>query len=225
MIPFRPHPKIIGGFTGRDLDSVALSGYRIEDLVQLRQVHGDRIWILKEKKDLNNIRQAEGDAIISTIPGIGIAIRSADCVPILVAHPKTLVAAVHAGWRGTYARILQKTLVKIREEWGLDLREATVVIGPAICGDCYEVGTEVSEAFFKDGRGDFLKKAKTTKFYLDLRRANLAQALEAGVPNSGIEIREECTLCQQDHYYSYRGALARGQENSGRNYSWVVLEP
>lgn len=153
----------------------------------------------------------EGDAIVSGEPGVAIGIRTADCVPILVADPATrVVACVHAGWRGTAANIIGAT-VQALESRGCRASDLRVAIGPSIGSCCYEVGPEVARRFEPwrsvgetDGRRS-----------LDLPRINQTQLLDAGVRQ--IWISGECTFCLPDRFFSFR----REKNDAGRMLSFV----
>lgn len=219
MLPFEPFDKISGAFLGKGMGDLS------EEFFQLKQVHGDRIVALKNAKDAKKWRGSDGDAIICQEWGLPIAVRTADCVPIFVAHPSRVIAVVHAGWRGTSARILEKTLVKLRGEFKLDLAQVAVAIGPAICSQCYEVGEDVAKAFRSQDGEKYLRSGSGGKFFLDLKSANADQAKAMGVLPEGIVLHEECTLCREDLFYSYRGSTGRGETNAGRNYSWLMISP
>ncbi len=220
MIPFEPFEQVRGGFLGRHCPP----DIAVDQFVELKQVHGARILFLGGQGDIARVHQAEADALLCSSPGIPIAVRSADCVPILAAHPRGLIAAVHAGWRGTLSGILGKTLARIRQDWGFPLEELRLSIGPAICGKCYLVGEDVAGAYQSQlGTNPPRDANAAEKFHLDLKAANFAQAVSAGVPISHIEIREECTRCHEGRFFSHRGALAVGKKNAGRNHSWVML--
>jgi len=216
MREFKPFQGFVGGFEGR-LPSGLLEASR---LLLLKQVHGDRIHLLKSEEARQGLHLQEGDALLSLVPGVGIAVKTADCVPILVAHPTGIVGAVHAGWRGTRARILEKVLRKIRGDLGAELAEIRIAIGPAICAACYEVGEEVAREFEPRYRVD---KGKG-KFLLDLKRANSEQARDLGIPEERIEILGDCTLCQPETYHSYRYESQKGAGKEGRNYSWIRFD-
>ena len=219
MIPFEPFDKISGAFLGTGMGD--LSG----EFFQVKQVHGDGIVVLKNSREVAKNSQPEADAVICSAWGLPIAVRTADCVPILVAHPSRVIAVVHAGWRGTAAGILAKTLAKMREEFDLDLEKAALAIGPAIGPECYEVGEEVAEAFRQGGEDSILEERGKGKFLLNLKVANAAQAEKLGLHKDRIEVHPECTRCHQDRFYSHRGALARGEPKAGRNYSWLMISP
>jgi len=222
MIFFKPFKNIIGGFVGKDDSYLGEYGLSLKDLVLLKQVHGDTLYEIKTTDDAQRVRNKEGDALISTLPGQAIAIKTADCVPILLAHPEGVASAVHAGWRGTEARILKKVLEKLQKDYGLQLGDVRVAIGPAISGESYEVGEEVAEKFSEFGE-TVLKKIYQEKYLLNLPEANRQIALAAGLDGSKIEMHELCTLNHEEHYHSHRAALARGEEKAGRNYAWVKI--
>jgi YfiH family protein len=225
MIPFSPFPNILGGFVGRNQSGLEILELRPQDFLQLKQIHSDRIFCITQKEDLPQINRAEGDAIISTLKNIPIAVRAADCVPILIAHPAGVIAAVHSGWKGTKAQVLKKTLLKMQNEYNLDLSQAYICLGPSICGDCYEVGEEVVTEFKGDlpPTPSFVKRGGTGKFLLDLKLVNQQMALELGVPLHQIEARKECTLCDEKDFFSYRGEIRRGEKGEGRNYAWIMM--
>src|SRR5262249_19786460 len=108
VIPFAPFAKIRGAFLGKAAGDLA------GEFLPLRQVHGDGIITLRERSQAKGLQDATGDAWICSAWGVPIAVRTADCVPMLLAHPDRVIAAVHAGWRGTRARILQKVLSRLR---------------------------------------------------------------------------------------------------------------
>ena len=153
----------------------------------------------------------DGDAIVSAEPGVAIGIRTADCVPILVADPKTrIVAAVHAGWRGTAANIIGATVEQLRLR-GCQPQDLCVAIGPSIGSCCYEVSTDVARKFDSWRSAD----ADGEKSTLDLPAINETQLLEAGVRQ--IWKSGECTYCNAECFFSFR----REKEQAGRMLSFV----
>ncbi len=228
MISFTFFPNIFGGFVGRSSFQVLTDKYKVSQWIHLKQVHGDQILLLQKTEEISQTHLAEGDAIISTLPNTPIAVRVADCVPILIADPSGVIATVHAGWRGTRLEIVQKTLSQMKEKMNLSLREVTVVIGPSICGKCYEVGEEVAEHFFSypnsKNEKPVLQPIGQSKFHLDLKEANRLQTLESGVQLKNIEVSPECTRCNEKEFYSYRGSSSRGEKNDGRNYGWIYIK-
>jgi YfiH family protein len=166
----------------------------------------------------------ETDALVSNEPGIGIAVMSADCVPILLFDQKNnAIAAVHSGWRGTVARILEKTLHTMSDIFGSRGQDLLAGIGPSVCQDSYEVGEEVVEAVDKafSRNMELLIPQQNNKAKLDLWKANKIQLMEFGVPESQIEISNLCTVKNNMHFFSARkgdtGRFAAGISLQERN--------
>ena len=212
MPDFKPFQTVSGRFEGKDFDSIS-------SLTLLKQVHGDRVHLIYSSSERESIHLQEGDAIVCTVKDFPIAVKTADCVPILIAHPDGVIAAVHAGWRGTRLKILEKTLLKIRNDLKKDLSLVHVAMGPSICGTCYEVGEEVAKEFEKS----YLVEKENDKFLLNLKQVNADMAELLGVPKKQITIFEDCTLCMNDEYYSYRHECQKGLNKAGRNYSWIKI--
>jgi YfiH family protein len=159
----------------------------------------------------------ETDALVTDIPGITLCVTIADCVPILLFDPtRKCLAAVHAGWRGTAGKILENTVAAMRDRFGTDPADLKAFIGPAGSVCCYEVGEEVSgqfdPAFVRAGGG---------RPHLDLKAANRAQLRACSVPDAGIDTHPSCTICEVDHFHSYR----RDGIRSGRMMACIALIP
>jgi polyphenol oxidase len=166
--------------------------------ITLRQIHSDRVL---NAHALRN-REAEGDALITDDIGKSIGVRSADCVAILLLDCRTrAVAAVHAGWRGTAARLVERTVESMRRDFGSAPQNMYAAIGPCIRGCCYEVGTEV-EAQFKPLFPEW--RAVIGKRKVDLPEANRRQMQAAGVNADRIFDSGLCTTCQSAQFFSYR---------------------
>jgi polyphenol oxidase len=169
------------------------------------QVHGTAIVNVQPGPLRQNLNDT--DALITKYPGVCISVMSADCVPVLLYDKENrAIAAVHSGWRGTVARILEKTLGRMREEFGTRGENIIAGIGPSVSQDCYEVGeeviSEVKRAFGADS--GLLMNQQRNKAKLDLWQANRLQLLEFGVPDTNIEISELCTVRENDHFFSAR---------------------
>jgi polyphenol oxidase len=150
----------------------------------------------------------EGDALITSVPGLAISIRTADCFPILLADTEHhAIAAVHAGWRGTAAHIVCRTLDTMCSDFGTSPAAVMAAIGPGIGACCYEVGEDVAR-HFERSRGA-----------LDLAEINRAQLVQAGVPAGHIDTLRRCTKCEPTLFHSYR----RDQEQAGRMISFVKI--
>ena len=149
----------------------------------------------------------ETDALVTNEKGICIAVMSADCVPILLYDKKNgAVGAVHSGWRGTVARILEKTLQEMHARFGTKGPDLIACIGPSVCQESYEVGEEVvqevNSAFGRES-GLMIPQAQN-KAKLDLWKANKIQLLDFGVAESNIEIADLCTVKNNDSFFSAR---------------------
>lgn len=144
-------------------------------IFRTHQVHGNAVHVLDDES-VDGI--LNGDAFITSKPGVVCYVRTADCVPILVVDPvKRLVGAVHAGWRGTEANIVGAAITKMRERFGCDPTNMLAAIGPAICKNCYDT---------------------------DLLAANHAQLVCAGMPDTNIDVIALCTSCGDADLASYR---------------------
>lgn len=159
----------------------------------------------------------QGDAVVTDKPGHWIGIRTADCVPILLADTRThAVAAVHAGWKGTVANVVGSALRKLSETYGTTPQDVAAAIGPCISECCFEVGPEVAQQF------EDLFRFETLPSHIDLVEAALRQLVGAGVLPERIDVSELCTMCEEDEFHSYR----RDREESGRMVSAIrVIEP
>jgi hypothetical protein len=116
-------------------------------VIQPHQTHQDKIVVVDNpnltREDLEGV-----DALVTTLEGVAIGVRSADCVPVLLYDPvHRVVAAVHSGWRGTVQWIVAKTLRLLEKQFGTSTRDVQAMIGPCICNDCFQVGPEVVQAF------------------------------------------------------------------------------
>ena len=156
------------------------------------------------------------DALITNQKNIIIGVLSADCVPILLVDPvKHVVAAIHAGWRGTVTEIGAKTLFKMHEAFGSQAKDIIACIGPSISQKNYEVGNDVARQF----RAGSQRKVDENKTCIDLWKENQDQLLDAGVMNKNIEIAGLCTFSEADKFYSAR----RETINTGRMGSFIAL--
>lgn len=181
----------------------ALEEHGIVRLATASQVHGATVathsggwhgWL--------RLRGVDGH--ISTVPGTALAVTVADCTPVFIAHPRGAIAALHAGWRGTAARILDVGLEALAS-LGFPAAECVVHLGPAICGACYEVGPEVLAAVY----GPSISAVGDAKGQLDVRAVLRSQAEARGVAQ--ISCSEGCTRCHPERYFSHRGGDAGRQ--------------
>ena len=193
-------------------------------LCGLSQIHSDIVHLLETPPST----PCRGDASATNRPGLLLAVQTADCVPILLVDPKKrAVAAVHAGWRGTLQRIVAKTIGKMRMQFSTKPAALLAAIGPSVGGCCYEVGTEVASEFRSQfpNASDWFDELRTgdepnplqwlnmappghqpppKNVLLDLRKANRAQLLDAGLHGQNITASDLCTACHRDLLFSYR---------------------
>ncbi len=151
----------------------------------------------------------EGDALLEDTPGSVVAVKTADCLPILLVDERhRAVAAVHAGWRGTVAGIAQRAVEAMGAQFGSLAGDLDAAIGPGIGACCYEVGPEVAAQFGQQGRG-----------HVDLAAANRRQLMDAGVTPERIYASNLCTMCRGEEFHSFR----RDKEAAGRLYSFAGI--
>lgn len=180
-------------------------GVEPKNLFLPSQVHLTRI--VEVSASTTKEELMDTDALITNHPGIGIAVMSADCVPILLFDKKNqAVGAVHSGWRGTVAHILEKTLLEMNRIYGTVGKDVVAAIGPSVCQQAYEVGEEVVKAV-RDAfdHSDALMEVKANnRAKLDLWMANKVQLQAFGVPESQIEVSNLCTVLQNSNFFSAR---------------------
>ncbi|MGQ9628744.1 MAG: peptidoglycan editing factor PgeF [bacterium] len=176
-------------------------GFDARAIVAAQQVHGCNISIVGEgNRGRGALNFEDGlpgtDALITSSPGLPLAVFTADCVPILIADlGKRAVAAIHAGWRGTAKGVARRAVKLMREKFESDPSHYIAAIGPSIGPCCYEVGPEVVEAV---GR-EFSNGGK-----VDLWAANQDQLEGEGIPPQNIFVSRICTFHNPELFYSYR---------------------
>jgi len=167
---------------------------RVPGLCTARQVHGADVLRVPPARPAS-----EADALVTTVPGVAVGVRTADCVPILLAAGQRGVAAVHAGWRGSAARVVERAVRSLCDATGVAPAALTAVIGPHIGPCCYEVDAPVREAF-GDEKG--FTPARAGHWWLDLGGLNEVQLMRSGVRR--VVRVGECTCCSPERYASYR---------------------
>lgn len=201
-------------------------------LLTLKQIHSGIVQVVTSPEQLpGKGKSLNGDGLITSMEGILLAVQTADCVPVLVVDTKQgVVAAVHAGWRGTAKRIAEKTVGTMRARFGSKPQNLRAAIGPAIHQCCYAIGEEVIEefesqfAYAKELFSEVYDKDPVKQKYpllfmtarapghsnigpqihLDLIDANRRQLLDAGIARRNIWAAEECTSCSTDLLFSHR---------------------
>jgi hypothetical protein len=201
-------------------------------LLQVRQIHSATV----HRVDAAACEPLAGDGLITNVPALLLAIKTADCVPVLVADSKRrVVGAFHAGWRGTVARIVEKGVGEMRRQFGSSPRDLRAAIGPSIRRCCYRVGPEVRADF----ESQFAYAGKLfeevfdanaihvrypllflnqrapghgdlgPEIHLDLVEANRRQLQDAGMREQHISVIEGCTACETTRFFSHRAEFGR----------------
>ncbi|MFZ0638459.1 MAG: peptidoglycan editing factor PgeF [Candidatus Acidiferrales bacterium] len=244
--PGRPRTeKVLNlGFTDWDLRErveenrrrfAAALGHGKAPLITVQQIHSDITHVISNPPTA----PPKGDAIATSAPGLLLSIQTADCIPILLVDPRhRAAAAVHAGWRGTLARVAAKMLGRMQMEFATRPSEVVAAIGPGISRCCYEVGPDVVKEFaaqfpsaksWFDGPFDVLASGEDPnplpwltmmppgheppplRCRLDLKAANAALLVETGVSPKNIFTTDLCTACRPDLFFSYRREKRTGR--------------
>lgn len=209
-------------------------------LVSLKQFHSDRIQTFFAVSD----DPIHADAAVTNASRLLLSVQTADCVPILLVDPKKrATAAIHAGWRGTLARIAEKTVGRMRQEFGCQPSDLLAAIGPSIGPCCYEIGVELVTKFtalFADGH-EYFDEPRTGdepnpiqwlnmrppghqpapgNVHLDLRKANVSQLTSSGICAANIFVSDLCTACNPNLLFSFR----REGPHSGRMMSVIGIK-
>lgn len=193
---------LVHGFGTRHSPDFAQHG----KVATLHQIHSDICVAARGRTGI----LGDADALLENTPGHLVAVKTADCLPILLVDEEHhAVAAVHAGWRGTVRGIVGHAAGKMHEEFGTHPAQLHAAIGPGIGKCCYEVGPEVAPQF-----------GETGQCRIDLLEVNRRQLIEAGVPDTQIYAAGLCTMCGTADFHSYR----RDREQAGRMLSAVGVK-
>lgn len=198
------------------------------------QKHTNNVYVATRREDLGVapvgpavLHRQFVDGIVTDIPDALLTAFGGDCPPVYIVDPVRKAAGlVHAGWKGTLAKIPQVAIAQMIVKLGCDPADMYAAIGPGVCKGCYEMGDEVYDAFVerwsrndadhllsrypaKDKDGSDIPGGK---YHLDLREANKLTLLRAGVPADHIAISNICTMCNVDTFYSYRGRRLENEQ-------------
>ena len=175
-----------------------------DNLTNNKQTHSDIVNIIK-KEDIGKIK--EGDALVTNLKKTPLLVFVADCVPVaIVDTKKEAVALCHAGWRGTYSKITQKSIENMEKLYGTNPEDLVCVLGPSIGPCCYEVSKDLIEKFntIITNRDEKFYIIKESKYYLDLWKVNELILTSCGVKKENIVNLNICTSCNSDKFHSYR---------------------
>lgn len=204
-------------------------GLRPDSLYFLSHVHGSAFRVLDGSEDWDEVVRSVGDITLSRTAGVGCGVRTADCVPVLLADPRSgAVAAIHSGWRGTADRVVMTGVRALRELIG-GKGGLIAAIGPHIEACCFEVGDDVArELACASTAGEsavLLQNPKNQKYqkspgkpHVDLRRIVRAQLEEVGLAPGSVDDVLGCTVCNVTQFHSFR----RDRDRSGRLLSAIV---
>ena len=197
---------MLSGLTWLEHGFGTREGPRSQDgMATLKQIHSAVVHIAQGAGSCG-----EGDGLLTNVADTALSIRTADCLPILLADTgRRAVGAIHAGWRGTAAGVIGETISRMRSAFGADPAYIRAAIGPGIGVCCYEVGDEVGRLFVE----------MTAERHLDLAAANRRQLIEAGVPESQIHVTAVCTFCDSRRFHSFR----RDKDDAGRMISFIRI--
>lgn len=201
-------------------------GLDFSRLTTAQQVHADGVEVIKEQHAgkgslVYDDSLPNTDALITNVPNIPIMLCYADCVPIIIADPvNRAVGVVHAGWKGTVALIVRKTIQAMQKEFGTAAKNCLAGIGPAIGPCCYQVDSVVVDKLIENfSEWQTVVTACNGMWNLDLWKANRLQLEQCGIPELNIVSCNICTSCNRSLFYSYRA----DEKITGRLAAAVVI--
>lgn len=187
-------------------------------IIYIRQVHGTRVVVFSQKETGGGRSGpgglAEGDAIVSNVPGLSLAVQTADCQAILLFDPvRRVVGNIHSGWRGSIQNIIGHTVARMGEVFGTRARDLLAGIGPSLgpcCAEFIHYRREIPESLWHYNAG---------KNHFDFVAMSRDQLRSAGLPADNIALSHLCTRCRTDLFFSYRA-----EKTTGRFASVIGLE-
>ncbi len=190
----------------------------------LRQVHGKDILEIDFKGALPDSTELQKgyDALMTSRTGILLGIQTADCLPVLIFDvKKNIVAAVHAGWKGTYLGITMKVIQAMTQRYQSSSQDIQALLGPSVGRCCYEFGVDEIKKFQKryPHHANWIE-IRNGSFFLDVREANRFQLMSVGVPAEQIRSVTACTCCERERFFS-----VRRDEITGRHLNFIMLRP
>lgn len=196
----------------------AATGTDGNSIVMTNQVHGNVVKVVTRadvKPDLLAVCPFEADGLATNVPGVTLCIFSADCIPILLFDPvKRVIAAAHAGWRGTAAAIAAQAVETLAGEYGSDPADCYAAIGPGIGPCCFETDGDVPAAMTAalGGLTEPFMTRTGEKWKVDLKAINAAILKRSGLLGEHIDVSGDCTCCQRHRFWSHR--YTKGERGS-----------
>ncbi|MCI8916857.1 MAG: peptidoglycan editing factor PgeF [Oscillospiraceae bacterium] len=180
-------------------------------LAMTNQIHGGAVRTVTTadlKADPYDKVTYEADGLMTDLPGVALVIYSADCIPILFYDPeRRVIAAVHAGWRGTAAGIATAAVARMKDVYGCRPENILAAIGPGIGPDCFETHEDVPNAMtaaLSTAVLQHIKIKENGKFSVDLKGVNAMRLEQAGLDPAHIAVSQVCTACDQERFWSHR---------------------
>lgn len=217
--------RAVGDAPERVFQNLALAGDALgvpaERIYFLSQVHGNGAVRLNGDERADAVLEREGDAVVSRAPGLACGVRTADCVPILVADKRSgAVAAIHAGWRGVVRGVIEAGLARLRETAGGE-PELVAAVGPHIRLWSFEVGDDVAEELTAVSPVPCVVRRDGMKPHVRLDNIVRAKLLASGVAGANIDDVGGCTFSEDERFFSYR----RDGKVGGRHLAAIVTRP
>lgn len=197
--------------------------FNVSEFLTVGQIHGtDILFFNSAREEAVVFRSREADGIITSVPGVAIGVRTADCLPLLMYDPKNkAIAAVHAGWRGTVCGIGRIAVKAMNKHVGSEPQDIIASIGPCIRSCCFEVGSDVAEKFEREFGDEVIsRKAGSARSNVDVALSVRKSLLSASVRTENIDDTGICTMCNEDYFYSHR----RDGTPSGRHLNFIMLK-
>lgn len=175
---------------------------RLKKINVVKQIHSDKIIIIKKTKSLHGIK---ADGIITNVRNFPIAVKVADCIGSIVIDPeKKVMAAIHSGWRGIVLKIILKAVKMMKKYFGSSPGKMVVITSPSIGPCCYEIGHDLYKKLKRQKKFSNIFIKRKNKVFMDLQKANKNILLSAGVKKKNIFTSSLCTKCNNDMFFSYR---------------------
>jgi hypothetical protein len=209
--------RVMAGVTDRRTDRSALLRRAHESVavVEAEQVHGGSVAVI-ERFGAGDAMIAGCDALVTSLPGVTLLVRTADCLPLFFADPRQgVVGLAHVGWRGLIAALPARVVDALRRAYQTPADALYVAIGPSIRACCYDVGPEFAARF-----GPFVRR-RGARHVCDLVGAARHQLQQCGVRTSRVSDTRRCTACEAPHWFSVR----REGDATGRLASIIMVRP
>ncbi|MCR5526691.1 MAG: peptidoglycan editing factor PgeF [Lachnospiraceae bacterium] len=195
-------------------------GVAVENMVMAHQTHTANVMrVTKDNSGMGIIRERnyhDIDGIVTNEPGLCLVTSHADCIPLYFVDPvRNAIGLSHSGWKGTAGNIAKNTVELMKNEFGTDPKDVIGIIGPGICGECYEIGQDVADVFTEKYKGEEQLKVvrpevgKEGKYLLDLHAANCYNMLDAGLTEKNIYVSDVCTMENSELLFSHRASKGK----------------